>query len=148
MSEIASHAWGVGETRGAAPVASGGHETGDVVSVIGRNEAYQGLLAFRGEARVDGDFRGDIRVEGTLWIGEHATVRGHIEADEVVIGGVFEGEIAALGRIELLATARVEGRLEAPRVAVREGGQFEGDFRAGSAAEAPGRKGELPASSP
>ena len=60
MSEIASHAWGVGETRGAAPVASGGHETGDVVSVIGRNEAYQGLLAFRGEARVDGDFRGDI----------------------------------------------------------------------------------------
>ena len=99
---------------------------GQIPTVLGPGAEFEGLLSFRGAARIDGTLSGDVVAEGCLVIGEGARVRARIEVDELVVGGELEGEIHARKRIELLNTARVVGSVRCPRLAVAEGGILEG----------------------
>jgi cytoskeletal protein CcmA (bactofilin family) len=99
---------------------------GQIPTVLRPGTEFEGLLSFRGAARVDGKLSGDVVAEGCLVIGEGARVRARIEVDELIVGGELEGEIYARKRIELLNTARVVGSLRCPRLAVAEGGVLEG----------------------
>ncbi|MBW2274027.1 MAG: polymer-forming cytoskeletal protein [Deltaproteobacteria bacterium] len=89
--------------------------------VLGPQDRFDGLLTFRGEARVEGELRGEILAQGRLEIGPPARIEARIEADEVVVAGVVRGDLVARQRIELLAGARVMGDLRAPRIAIEEG---------------------------
>lgn len=99
---------------------------GQIPTVLASGAEFEGLLSFRGAARVDGKLSGDVVAEGCLVIGEGAQVRARIEVDELNVGGDLEGEIHARKRVELLNTARVVGSLRCPRLAVAEGGILEG----------------------
>jgi cytoskeletal protein CcmA (bactofilin family) len=99
---------------------------GQIPTVLGPGTEFEGLLSFRGAARVDGKLSGDVVAEGCLVIGEGARVRARIEVDELIVGGELEGEIHARKRVELLDTARVVGSLRCPRLSVAEGGILEG----------------------
>jgi cytoskeletal protein CcmA (bactofilin family) len=94
-----------------------------VVPVSGR---FEGLLTFRGSARLDGEFKGEIVCRGSLHVGVHARVTGTIEVDELIVSGSLEGEVTARERIQLTATARVKGVIRAPRVALEEGCVLDG----------------------
>lgn len=98
----------------------------EIPSVLAPGAEFEGLLSFRGAARVDGELSGDVVAEGCLVIGEGAKVHARIEVDELIVGGELEGEIHARKRVELLPTARVVGSLRCPRLAVAEGGILEG----------------------
>lgn len=99
---------------------------GQIPTVLARGAEFEGLLSFRGSARVDGRLSGDVVAEGCLVIGEGARVRARIEVDELIVGGELEGKIHARKRVELLDTARVVGSLRCPRLAIAEGGILEG----------------------
>ena len=99
---------------------------GQIPTVLAPGTEFEGLLSFRGAARVDGKLFGDVVAEGCLVIGEGARVRARIEVDELIVGGELEGEIHARTRVELLNTARVVGTLRCPRLSVAEGGILEG----------------------
>ena len=88
--------------------------------------SFQGLLTFRGQARVDGLVEGDVVAEGRLVVGPRGHVRARIEVDELVVGGVIEGDVQARDRIELLPSARVVGDLCAPRLSLADGCVLEG----------------------
>jgi len=92
---------------------------------------YRGLLSFRGAARVDGDFAGEVIAGGTLWVGERGVVRARIEVDELIVAGVLDGEVRARSRIELRTTGRVSGALFTPRLALADGCILQGRCRAG-----------------
>jgi cytoskeletal protein CcmA (bactofilin family) len=118
----------------------------EIQTVLAQGTEFEGLLSFRGAARVDGKFSGDVVAEGCLVIGEGARVRARIEVDELIVGGELEGEIHARERVELLKTARVVGSVRSPRLAVAEGGVLEGRCQAvpdavASAGEAKGAGG-------
>ena len=100
--------------------------TGQIPTVLGPGTEFEGLLSFRGAARVDGKLTGTVVAEGCLVIGEGARVHARIEVDELVVGGDLEGEIHARRRVELLQTAHVVGTLRCPVLAVAEGGILEG----------------------
>lgn len=106
-----------------------------VPTVLAPGTEFEGLLSFRGAARVDGRLSGSVVGEGCLVIGEGASVRARIEIDELIVGGDLEGEIHARRRVELLATARVVGTLRSPLLAVAEGGILDGRCTAVVAAE-------------
>jgi cytoskeletal protein CcmA (bactofilin family) len=113
---------------------------GQIPTVLAPGTEFEGLLSFRGAARVDGKLSGDVVAEGCLVIGEGARVRARIEVDELIVGGELEGEVHARKRVELLKTAHVVGSLRCPRLSVAEGGILEGrcealpeaDVRSGS----------------
>jgi len=99
---------------------------GQIQTVLAPGAEFEGLLFFRGAARIDGMLSGDVVAEGCLVIGEGAHVRARIEVDELIVGGKIEGEIHARRRVELLRTARVMGSLRCPRLTIADGGILEG----------------------
>ena len=66
-----------------------------------------GNLRTTGDIQVEGTIEGDIRAH-LLTIGEGATVKGEVIADDVVINGRIVGRVRGL-KVRLTSTARVEG---------------------------------------
>lgn len=95
-------------------------------TVIGSGSHFDGLLSFRGAARVDGVLTGRVEARGRLEIGPQAHVQARIEVDELVIEGRVEGELRIRERAELAATAVVVGSLVVPRLCMAEGGVLQG----------------------
>ena len=102
--------------------------------VVPEAARFEGLLSFRGRARVDGEIEGEIVCRGTFVIGATGRIVGTIEADEVVVAGRVEGDVTARGRIELAPTARVQGTLRAPRIHLADGCVLEGRCETGAPA--------------
>lgn len=99
------------------------------LTLVGAGASFEGLLTFRGVARVDGELLGRIHARGRLLIGPRARVRARVEVDELVVAGELEGEIHARHRAELQASGRIAGSLEALRIEVAEGGVLQARLR-------------------
>lgn len=118
-----------------AALAPGGEQPHAVVApgeeatptVLGPGSHFEGLLTFRGGARVDGSLTGTIHANGRLEIGPQAFIRAQVEVDEIVIEGRVEGDIHAHRRAELRETAHVVGNLVSPRVSLALGSVLQGD---------------------
>jgi cytoskeletal protein CcmA (bactofilin family) len=84
-------------------------------------------LLFEGRVRIDGFFRGAIRSEDTLIVGDGAEVDAEIDVANVIIrGGTVTGQIRARNSIELYVPAHVIASLHAPSVFIDKGVHFEG----------------------
>ena len=101
--------------------------TNEITTILGKGSAFDGKLTFEGAVRIDGDFSGEIRTDGTLIVGESAEVRAQIHAATVVIEGVVRGDVAATEAIEIHAPARVYGNLATPSLEIQKGSVFEGN---------------------
>jgi cytoskeletal protein CcmA (bactofilin family) len=95
-------------------------------TVIDAGASFEGLLTFRGAARVDGVLTGRVVADGCLVIGPRGKVTATVEVDELVVGGEFEGEVVARSRVQLLSSGRAVGRLRAPSFALADGCRFDG----------------------
>ena len=99
---------------------------------IGRLVVFKGELSADGDLHFDGTLTGHLDVDdGTLTLGEAATVDADIRAREVIVHGTVRGSITAGDRIELTATAKVNGSLTAERVVIAEGAVFNGSVYMG-----------------
>ncbi len=115
-----------------------------VIPVQGR---FEGLVSFRGGARVDGELHGEVLAQGTLYLGESARVEANIQVDELIVAGSLAGDVQATRRIELRSTAQVRGELRAPRVSFEDGCHLRGRCRTGTRSEMPRVSASLPRSS-
>jgi len=97
--------------------------------VLRSGARFEGLVALRAPARIDGCVSGEVVASDLVWIGRSARVNARISAPEIVIAGEFEGEAEAGGRIELLETARVRATLDTRNLVLAEGSFFEGRCR-------------------
>jgi cytoskeletal protein CcmA (bactofilin family) len=104
------------------------------VSLVPAGGRFEGLLAARGEASLDGEHHGPVRADGLLRIGREGRVVGDVDADVLEVAGVLEGRATARRRAVLEEGATVRGTLEAPVLVMREGAVLEGDCKAGEAA--------------
>jgi cytoskeletal protein CcmA (bactofilin family) len=99
---------------------------GDLTAFLDRGSRFEGKLAFEGHVRLNGEFKGEIRAEGTLIVGEGARIDATISVDTLVVSGAVTGDIVARSRIELHAPARIVGNITTPVLVVDEGSVFEG----------------------
>jgi cytoskeletal protein CcmA (bactofilin family) len=110
----------------------------EITALLGRGTEFDGKLEFEGRVRVDGTFKGEIRSDDTLVIGEGAVVTAEIEVATVIVkGGIVHGNIRARTSIELYAPGRVIGNLHTPSLFVERGVVFQGACRM-DGAEVPG----------
>jgi cytoskeletal protein CcmA (bactofilin family) len=98
-------------------VSESGSVSGDVVPT-----GEGGIFSVAG--RVGGAVRG-VEVE----VRRGGSVAGPVVADRAVIHGHVGGGIIVSDRLALEGTAVVEGDIEARRLAVKEGGQFNGNIK-------------------
>jgi|GEM_PF-5910733 len=107
----------------------GGPDPARTPTVLDAGASFDGLLTFRGAARVDGHLSGRVIADGCLVIGPRGRVEATVEVDELVVGGEFTGDAVARCRVELLASGRAAGSLRAPRFALAEGCLFDGRWQ-------------------
>ncbi len=93
-------------------------------SILSSDLVVTGSIVSEGEIQLDGVVEGDIRAS-VLTIGEGASVKGEVAAENVIIRGRVEGSIRAR-QVELAATAHVEGDVIHAALAIESGAYFDG----------------------
>ncbi|MCK5267941.1 MAG: polymer-forming cytoskeletal protein [Spirochaetes bacterium] len=87
---------------------------------------FNGDLVFDYSLKINGKFKGSIKTEGFLYIGEKAVVEADIEAGIVILGGTVKGDILAKDKIEMLPSGKLYGNLETSKLKISDGVVFEG----------------------
>ena len=96
-------------------------------SLLSADLHVTGNMKTTGDIQVEGTVEGDIRAH-LLTIGESATIKGEVVADDVVINGRIVGRVRGL-KVRLTSTARVEGDIIHETIAIESGAHFEGSVQ-------------------
>ena len=110
-----------GDYRSTAPKAK------PPASVLSSDLHVVGNLRTTGDIQVEGTIEGDIRAH-LLTVGEGATVKGEVIADDVVVNGRVVGRVRGL-KVRLTSSARVEGDIIHKTIAIESGAHFEGSVQ-------------------
>src|SRR6478672_11492204 len=74
----------------------------EITALLGRGTQFEGKLHFEGRVRIDGVFKGEIKSDDTLIIGDGAEVYAEIEVATVIVrGGLVHGNIKARTSLEI-----------------------------------------------
>ena len=96
-------------------------------SVLSTDLTVTGNLKTTGDIQIEGTVEGDIRAH-LLTVGESATIRGEVVADDVVVNGRVIGRVRGL-KVRLTSTAKVEGDIIHKTIAIESGAHFEGSVQ-------------------
>jgi cytoskeletal protein CcmA (bactofilin family) len=121
-----------------------------IIGYLGRETIYtDGKLSFQGAVRIDGQFTGEIRSEGTLILGKDAQVKGDIQVNQLVLSGTIRGDVVVSGKTVMHKTADFQGNLTTKNLIMEEGALLQGSIimRPQQAAlpEQTGKRSEPPA---
>ncbi|MFV0385307.1 bactofilin family protein [Paracoccus sp. (in: a-proteobacteria)] len=114
---------GTGETPTAATPA----RARTAPSILSTDLTVIGNVKTQGDIQIEGTVEGDIRAH-QLTIGESATIKGEVVADDVIVNGRVVGRLRGL-KVRLTATARVEGDIIHKTIAIESGAHFEGSVQ-------------------
>lgn len=117
----------LGGGEGPAPAAPAAPKSRPAPSILSSDLHVTGNIQSTGDIQVEGQVDGDIRAH-LLTVGESATVKGEVVADDVVVNGRVVGRVRGL-KVRLTSTARVEGDIIHKTIAIESGAHFEGSVQ-------------------
>ena len=107
----------------------------DVSAFVGENVEFKGTINYKGTVRIDGRLTGEIHTEGTLIVGQSASVEAKVVAGIVVCQGKLVGDIVAREKIQLISPAVLDGSVKTPSLSMEEGVLFNGTCAMSSKSE-------------
>ncbi len=116
------------EKKGGAPAGSG-------FSVLGPDAKFDGKLETSSNVQIDGFYKGELQVRGTLMVGKEGKVDAEVNAERVVVHGRLEGKVTAGNKIELMEGSAMIGDINAPSLVIQDDVEFEGTCRTGKKAK-------------
>ncbi|MER2510471.1 polymer-forming cytoskeletal protein [Amaricoccus sp.] len=126
VAELPTPAPAAPELR-SAPVSPVPSKPKPAASVLSSDITITGNVRSSGDIQVEGTIEGDIRAQ-MLIVGESATVKGEVVAEDVVVHGRVIGRLRGL-KVRLSNTARVEGDIVHKTIAIESGAHFEGSVQ-------------------
>ncbi len=96
-------------------------------SLLSSDLTIKGNVASSGDIQIEGTIEGDVRAH-LLTVGESATIRGEVIADDVVVNGRVIGRVRGL-KVRLTSSAKVEGDIVHKTIAIESGAHFEGSVQ-------------------
>jgi cytoskeletal protein CcmA (bactofilin family) len=100
----------------------------DTASLIDRHSAFDGNFRSQRDLRVEGELKGNVTCEGTLFVSEGATIAATVEAEHVTVAGELTGEIRCRGRLQILPSGRVRASVATGSLVIQEGAIYEGQL--------------------
>ena len=100
----------------------------DTASLVDRHSAVDGTFRSQRDLRVEGELKGNVICEGTLFVSEGATIAANVEAEHVTVAGELTGEIRCRGRLQILPSGRVRASVSTGSLAIQEGAIYEGQL--------------------
>ncbi|MCJ7679198.1 MAG: polymer-forming cytoskeletal protein [Candidatus Aminicenantes bacterium] len=107
-------------------------EDGRITGFFDKDTEIQGDLQFKGSFRIDGRFKGTIRSDSILIIGDQGKVEADIQIGNIIINGEVKGNIHAKERAEINSKGRVFGTISSPKLVVDEGAFLEAECHTSS----------------
>jgi cytoskeletal protein CcmA (bactofilin family) len=104
-------------------------ERRELNAFMGAETFFEGKLTYTGAVRLDGRFKGVIRSDDTLIVGETGRIEGEIHVGITIIQGEVVGNVYGKERVELHHPGRMIGNITAPVVIMDEGAIFEGNCK-------------------
>ena len=100
----------------------------DTASLVDRHSAFDGTFRSQRDLRVEGELKGNVICEGTLFVSEGATIAATVEAEHVTVAGELTGEIRCRGRLQILPSGRVRASVSTGSLVIQEGAIYEGQL--------------------
>ncbi len=100
----------------------------DSVSVFDRYSSFDGTFNLTRDLRVEGQVKGTINCQGTLYVAQGASVNATVEAENLTVAGDLEGDVTCRGRLQILSTGKVHGKLITSTLVINEGAVYEGEL--------------------
>ncbi len=102
------------------------------IALVGRDVRLKGVIHFEGTLRIDGHFEGEIHTKGALEVGEHAVIKGTINAGTLISSGKIKGTITAAEKVQLLKSAILVGAVHSPFFSMEVGAHIQGQIDMGA----------------
>jgi cytoskeletal protein CcmA (bactofilin family) len=100
-------------------------ETDKLETFLGMNSSLKGELNVKGTLRIDGTVEGQLDADYVI-LSETGEVKGEIKAKKILIGGKMDGNVRAQELVEIKSKGKVFGDIFTPKLAIIEGGEFNG----------------------
>ena len=100
----------------------------DTASLVDRHSMFDGNFRSQRDLRVEGELKGNVSCEGTLFVSEGATIAATVEAEHVTVAGELTGEIRCRGRLQILPSGRVRASVSTGSLVIQEGAIYEGQL--------------------
>ena len=112
--------------KNSSPAKSGGKGNKDqITTLVGEGASFEGNIT-TSSARIDGSFKGEAKLYGSLIIGEKGHVQGDVSSPKVVVFGKIEGKVKA-NNLDIMESGNVEGDITVQTLTVESGGIFNGN---------------------
>jgi cytoskeletal protein CcmA (bactofilin family) len=98
----------------------------EIDTILADDIDFEGQLTFKKPLMIKGKFKGEIRSESALYVGEKAVVEAKVESSLVSSKGRIKGDITGHSRVELSSTANVDGDITTPDFVMESGCKFNG----------------------
>ncbi|MGD8292645.1 MAG: polymer-forming cytoskeletal protein [Desulfobacterales bacterium] len=95
-------------------------------SLLSKKVKIEGEILGDEDLRVEGHFKGTIKVVGDIHVGQSGVVLADIEAENVVVEGQVTGNVLARKQLEIQSSGQLLGDCRAKSIDIREGAIFEG----------------------
>jgi cytoskeletal protein CcmA (bactofilin family) len=126
QGEFTPSTMSAGQSTDAGTLADGG--TAESFSVIDRHSVFDGTFQANRDLRIDGEVKGTIECQGTLFVAQGANVNAKIEAENVTVAGDLHGEVNCRGRLQIMPSGRLRGKVNTQTLVINEGAYYEGQL--------------------
>ena len=111
---------------------------GAMNTIIGKGTRLEGSMEVTQSLRIDGSFKGQIKVADTLIVGTTGELNEvTVTVKNAIIGGNVKGNIVASSKVTLESSSRLEGDLTAKLLVIEEGALFTGNCTSGDNGKPP-----------
>jgi cytoskeletal protein CcmA (bactofilin family) len=97
------------------------------VTLIGKGmQVNADLLGGTGNVRIEGEYHGDINIDGELTVERSGHIKGHISATVANISGSITGDIICSDLLHIKTTGKIKGDIACDAILMDEGALFIG----------------------
>lgn len=115
-------------------------EEGKQETIIAQGVSVEGDFHSKGNVFIEGDVSGSLHTEKDLHVGEQASIRANIVAQNALIAGRVEGNIQVKGSLQLESSCIIQGDMSAAAVSISSGAFINGKISMGERDDAQAEK--------